>query len=192
MLYSSYKQTEFDTYIGKLIGNINYYITIKLLQHYSDTILYKIVSPVMSPFRINNKTGLVYTRSPVTANSRFTLIIEASDGQNSNTMTLTIRVTAQSPRFVKEDYGILIMDTTGRTETILVLEATAPLGSDIKYAIVGGNSDKRFGIHSTTGLSEYNYYYYYYYYYYLLWNIFFLYNLFLYNILKYLLSMTNI
>lgn len=83
----------------------------------------------------------------------FTLTIQASDGTNSASATITITLTNvdEAPVFAAAPYSFNLAENSANGTTVGSVSATDPEAATVNYSITAGNGSGAFTINSTTG-----------------------------------------
>ncbi len=106
-------------------------------------------------FAIDSSTGKVTvadaSKLNFEATSSYSLTVEATDGTNTQTATLTVSVTDvnEAPTMADESAGIAENSAVGTAVATMV--ATDPDGTALTYSIIGGNDDGIFAIDASSG-----------------------------------------
>ncbi|KAK2158072.1 hypothetical protein LSH36_178g06015 [Paralvinella palmiformis] len=126
-------------------------------------VTYSVVSGATSELILNGDTGVISLSGELDRETiaQYVMTIEASDGTNSATATVTINVTDvndNTPIFNPATYSVTVPETTATSSTIVTVTATddddpsTTNNGVIVYTITAGNPGGEFSLDATTGV----------------------------------------
>jgi Dockerin type I domain/Putative Ig domain/Cadherin domain/Bacterial Ig domain len=119
-----------------------------------DTVTYSIVSGnTDNALALNSTTGLltIADRNAVVGKTSFTLVIQASDGDKSDTETFTVNVTENRDPVVADQTRSIRPGAVNGANVGQPIAATDLDGDALEYLISGGNANGAFAINGATG-----------------------------------------